>query len=40
MKIHNFLHMCSVKNLNTCVMDFCVMFVVWSVSVHSTFYSF
>jgi len=37
MTIHNF-STDGVKNLNTCVLDFCVMSVVWSPWVHSSFY--
>jgi len=29
-----------VKNLNTCVLDFCVVSVVWSVWVYGSFYGF
>ena len=42
-KFHNFLHKwfySGVKNLNTCVQDFCVMPVVWSVWVHDSIYGF
>jgi hypothetical protein len=41
MKIHNFLHKgCGAKNLNTCVLNICVVSVVWSAQVHSSFCGF
>ena len=41
-KICNFLHILLVvlRTLNTCVLDFCVVSVVWSVWVHGCFYCF
>jgi hypothetical protein len=41
-KIHNFLHRLLVvlRTLNTCVLDLCVVSVVWSVWVHGSSYGF
>jgi len=39
-KIYGFLHVSDVKNLNTSVLDFCVVSVIWSVRVHGCLYGF
>jgi len=36
MKIRDFHQQMVLRNLSTCVLDFCVMSVVWSLSVHSS----